>query len=267
MFHTSAIAAYRALVAPRDELGRIVSGVAREDNEAMLMNIAVLERRLPTVVSFPADAQLALLWWAWANGAESKKFPQMFAQLKPTTGKILPNFDLAANEAFTQNEKLETKVAITAMFQNATDVLNQNLDITKLIWPRVLPAPLKKNINKTNMVTFGTNLAFATGAIWLLLGKLSGTKREVPLELEQANVTVVNSAQAAKQPLVAEFVDEPVSRSPSIAVMTGRTKSTLNAALRRQALAESELDVEVPRRAEYDDADNGDDQSPEGDET
>jgi len=96
--------------------------------------IATLGKRLPAIGGWPADAQLAILRWAWAFGPNAN-FPLMFAELK----KVMPNFDGAVQQAELDQLNLPVKIDITHMFQNATDALDRDLDPSVLYWPGFPP--------------------------------------------------------------------------------------------------------------------------------
>ena len=73
-----------------------------------------LERRLPMLKTSPADAQLAMLRWAWANGPDAH-YPMMFAALERG------DYTSAAAQALWRNETSETHQIINKLFQNAAN--------------------------------------------------------------------------------------------------------------------------------------------------
>jgi hypothetical protein len=81
----------------------------------------VLATRLPQLDTWPADAQLALLRWAWANGPMAH-YPKMFAAL------AAKDFATAAHEAEWTNETDETRQIITTHFMRAAAVVGNGDD-------------------------------------------------------------------------------------------------------------------------------------------
>jgi hypothetical protein len=110
--------------------------------EHMNSTIASLESQFPAIGSWPADAQLAMLRWSWAFGpnhftpsAGRNYYPLMTAALK----KVSPDFEEAANQASLNDLNLSVQTDIRQMFQNATDVLDRNLDTEVLYFPNYPP--------------------------------------------------------------------------------------------------------------------------------
>jgi hypothetical protein len=135
------------------------------DEDRFTSVVADLKRKIPTIVSFPADAQLALLRYAWVAGTEGwTKGPvdlparQMYAALR----LILPNFDEAAEHGTWDGQTIGTKAAQDLMFQNATDVLEQAVDTSKLYWPKMVTGKFgaEKNLPKKG----GSFIKFAAAA-------------------------------------------------------------------------------------------------------
>jgi hypothetical protein len=100
---------------------------------------ASLEAQLPAIISFPADAQLALLRWGYANGPNALKsgWPRLYKALTAP----LPDFDTASQESEWVNENLDVKVLMNHLWQNASHVIAQNLDPSVLVWPGTVPEP------------------------------------------------------------------------------------------------------------------------------
>ena len=76
---------------------------------------------------FPADVQLALLRWAWANGF--KVFPKMFRALDAQ------DFLTAYAQSHWSNEQPETDALLSLLFANGAASVGQGLDPSVLIWP------------------------------------------------------------------------------------------------------------------------------------
>jgi len=85
-----------------------------------------LTRRCPQFPFWPADAQLALLRWAWANGPLAN-YPVMFSCLSKE------DFAGAADEASWANENDDVKCEIRKLFCNAAGVRISNLDPSSLL--------------------------------------------------------------------------------------------------------------------------------------
>lgn len=96
----------------------------------MNMMIEILERRLVSLEAAPADAQMAMLRWAWANGA-SAMFPKLFAAFE--TG----DYATCALESEWRNESKATRTVMDHLWQNATDSAANALDPSVLLWPGI----------------------------------------------------------------------------------------------------------------------------------
>jgi len=253
--HASTLAAFRVMViAARDkpDIGHAHS-VTESEEEAIQYHAKVLHDRLPCLVSFPADAQLALLRWAWVNGAGNKKFSLMFSALKPSGKRFTPDFDRAAETHIWQGESLDAKLIITHLFQNATDVLHWNLDITSLVWPRTVPAMLGAKAKfsgegaaRTSVLRrlggYGVTAGLAVGAIMLARQK----KMEATLTSGSASL-----GSSSSKVVEGELLDEPDEVEPrgAPAAVIGRPtrplRMNLNRQIRKLERHERKLDVKM----------------------
>ena len=253
--HASTLAAFRVMViAARDkpDIGHAHS-VTESEEEAIQYHAKVLHDRLPCLVSFPADAQLALLRWAWVNGAGNKKFSLMFSALKPNGKRFTPDFDRAAETHIWQGESLDAKLIITHLFQNATDVLHWNLDITSLVWPRTVPAMLGAKAKfsgegaaRTSVLRrlggYGVTAGLAVGAIMLARQK----KMEAALTSGSASL-----GSSSSKVVEGELLDEPDEVEPrgAPAAVIGRPtrplRMNLNRQIRKLERHERKLDVKM----------------------
>jgi len=253
--HASTLAAFRVMViAARDkpDIGHAHS-VTESEEEAIQYHAKVLHDRLPCLVSFPADAQLALLRWAWVNGAGNKKFSLMFSALKPSGKRFTPDFDRAAETHIWQGESLDAKLIITHLFQNATDVLHWNLDITSLVWPRTVPAMLGAKAKfsgegaaRTSVLRrlggYGVTAGLAVGAIMLARQK----KMEAALTSGSASL-----GSSSSKVVEGELLDEPDEVEPrgAPAAVIGRPtrplRMNLNRQIRKLERHERKLDVKM----------------------
>jgi hypothetical protein len=262
--HASTLAAFRVMViAARDkpDIGHAHS-VTESEEEAIQYHAKVLHDRLPCLVSFPADAQVALLRWAWVNGAGNKKFSLMFSALKPNGKRFTPDFDRAAETHIWQSESLDAKLIITHLFQNATDVLHWNLDITSLVWPRTVPAMLGAKAKfsgegaaRTSVLRrlggYGVTAGLAVGAIMLARQK----KMEAALTSGSASRELAPPTRfvipEGVQVVEGEFVDEPDEIEPrgAPAAVIGRPtrplRMNLNRQIRKLERHERKLDVKM----------------------
>jgi hypothetical protein len=94
---------------------------------------STLANYYPAIGSWPADAQLALLRWAWARGPNVPFLaPKMSGSLQAM------DFASAAQEAHWQGEDPQTHAIIVQLFQNAAAVQAQGLDPTELQYPASL---------------------------------------------------------------------------------------------------------------------------------
>ena len=115
---------------------------------------SALKNYLPGFDSFPADAQLAILRYAWANGPNLPvKAPRMYAALGGRAGN-LPDFRAAAQEAHWTNENADTAALIPQLFQNAADVVDHSLDVSTLVWPNSVVQTPDGVVSSTNPTTF-----------------------------------------------------------------------------------------------------------------
>lgn len=89
---------------------------------------SILEQRLPCITTAPADAQLALLRWAWGNGP-SAEYPLMFAAIERG------DYAEAAVQSEWKNETAAVKGLLNLLFTNAAAVREQGLDPSVLYWP------------------------------------------------------------------------------------------------------------------------------------
>jgi len=115
---------------------------------------SALQNYLPNFNAFPADAQLAILRYAWANGPNLPvKAPLMYAALGGRAGN-LPDFRAAAKEAHWTNENADTAALIPQLFQNAADVVDHSLDVSTLVWPNSVVQTPDGVVSSTNPTTF-----------------------------------------------------------------------------------------------------------------
>ena len=87
---------------------------------------SVLKTRLPDIETWPADAQEAILRWAWGNGPNAH-YPLMFGAL------ATKNFRIAAIQSDWTGEQGETRTIITKLFNNAADSILSKADPSILI--------------------------------------------------------------------------------------------------------------------------------------
>jgi len=87
---------------------------------------STLKTRLPDIESWPADAQEAILRWAWGNGPNAH-YPLMFGAL------AAKNFRIAAIQSDWTGEQGETRGIITKLFNNAADSIFSKADPSILI--------------------------------------------------------------------------------------------------------------------------------------
>lgn len=169
--HPAVSVAFRLML--NEAQGRARFEPLPDEEEAALAEAAeALAKRLPCWGSFPADAQLAMLRWAWVNGATSKRFPALFQALKPAPGRPLPDFALAAEACCWHDMSLPARLVMGALWQNAADSLTWGLPADRLIWPSAfrraaLPdAPTAKDETKVapSPLKNGVKLALAMGA-------------------------------------------------------------------------------------------------------
>lgn len=104
----------------------------------------VLSRKVPTIFDMPADAQLALLRWAWANGPNGQARvngigygERMFQALK----RLSPDFDEAGENGIWEGQGFDQKIIMVQLFQNAADVMRKNLPYDRLVYPRFASVP------------------------------------------------------------------------------------------------------------------------------
>jgi len=88
-----------------------------------------LERWWPGLASLPADAQLAVMRWAWAMGPDPRKAPHMFAALKNR------DFASALTESHWENEDPAVWAMMKTLFTNASAIDAYGQDPTVLVWP------------------------------------------------------------------------------------------------------------------------------------
>jgi len=109
------------------------AGIQQLINTKMTQNEAVLKSRYPAFDSWPADAQLALHLMAWALGP-AFKYPKFMAAVNQT----LPDFRTGAIESHISEAGnpgvIPRNIAIKALFNNAADVLANNLDPDTLVY-------------------------------------------------------------------------------------------------------------------------------------
>jgi hypothetical protein len=117
---------------------------------------------LPNLESYPADAQLAVLRYAYASGPDLiRKAPKMYAALGGTYGPSQnvvsdpPDFRLAAHEAHWTNESAANAVIIPQLFNNAADVADHGLDATALVWPNSVVQTPDGTVTTTEPTQFG----------------------------------------------------------------------------------------------------------------
>jgi hypothetical protein len=94
---------------------------------------AQLRSQYPSYDSWPADAQMALLFMAWAMGpAIAAKFPKFSAALNQVT----PDFRAAGAESHMTGVGIDERNAeIRQMWENAAQVVEQGADFQTLFFP------------------------------------------------------------------------------------------------------------------------------------
>jgi GH24 family phage-related lysozyme (muramidase) len=90
--------------------------------------ISTLEERYPWLIQARADAQLAVLRWAWANGPNAE-YPKMFAALERG------DYAAANAESVWTNETEETRAILEALFSFAAEAEAHALDPSVLLYP------------------------------------------------------------------------------------------------------------------------------------
>lgn len=111
----------------------------REDAEALVQQRAagmwaVLVKRFPNLATAPSDAQLGVLSWAWAMGANRTGWPKFFAAIK--------NEDwLACAKESQMSTKgnagvIPRNAAQEVLFKNAAAVKAKGLNPDVLYWPK-----------------------------------------------------------------------------------------------------------------------------------
>jgi hypothetical protein len=97
-------------------------------------NEAILISRFPGYPTWPADAQLGLLSWAWGVGP-SAVYPMFTAALNATP----PKFAIAAVQSAMRNSRRDP--INQQLFLNAADVIAKGADPTKLYFPGSVTTP------------------------------------------------------------------------------------------------------------------------------
>jgi len=112
-----------------------ISAITQADTNSF---ISQLENVIPNIDSFPADAQIGVLRWAWANGVATSKYPHFISLLNQTP----PDFAaIAKNKEYHWTNILPaTDQEILTMFQNAANVQAQGGDVTAMNWPNTVPS-------------------------------------------------------------------------------------------------------------------------------
>lgn len=203
--HPTVAVAFRLML--NEAQGRARFEPLPEEEEAAFGDAAAtLAKRLPCWGSFPADAQLAMLRWAWVNGASSKRFAALFQALKPAPGRPLPDFALAAEACCWFDMSLPARLTMNALWQNAADSLTWGLPADKLIWPGVfrraaLPAePPPKQPQGGVRPAVKLAIVATAGAVFAFqMGKRRGKKAA-----EAAAEAAAEVERALNSPAVAE---------------------------------------------------------------
>lgn len=103
-------------------------------NSVTASDEAAIRKFIPKYDSLPADAQLALLSMAWAEGTAGLA---SFKTLVNAVNASPPDFNTAANESHMQGVGIDARNAMDKLaFQNAAVVLQKNLDPSALYWPQ-----------------------------------------------------------------------------------------------------------------------------------
>ena len=109
--------------------------------------VAQLDKRYPAIVSWPADAQLAMLYWAYHNQSDFANKP-MYTALR----QLVPDFEAAGQLATWPNISLSDKAMMTQLFQNAADVISDNLDQSRLYYPGFPPGSYQAPAGPANLL-------------------------------------------------------------------------------------------------------------------
>jgi hypothetical protein len=118
---------------------------------------------LTTAAAFPADAQLALLRYAWAYGPVGCLCSPIAALMRTA----LPGFEAAASKVMQDPElNFGTKTLIAQLFCNASDVVNQGLSFSQLLWPKTVHSLKELAAKATSPAGIGT-LVVAAGVGYL----------------------------------------------------------------------------------------------------
>lgn len=113
----------------------------RQDAEALVKQRAdgmwsVLVKRFPNLADAPADAQLGVLSWAWAMGANRTGWPKFFAAIKAgdwATCATESQISTKGNAGVVPRNKHQK-----TLFMNAAKVAEQGLSPETLYWPKAL---------------------------------------------------------------------------------------------------------------------------------
>lgn len=106
-------------------------------NSKLSENERSLKSQFPGYDHWPADAQMAILSMAWAQGPN---FSHKFPKFTRAVNQLLPDFVTAATESHMQGVGIEGRNSANYdLFQNAAKVLKFGYDVEKLYWPQILP--------------------------------------------------------------------------------------------------------------------------------
>jgi len=96
--------------------------------------------------SFPADAQVAALAWAWATGGSLKGWPKLTQALKTA------DFQTAGLESISRDFNVPRALLVKQCYNNAADVMAQGLDHSKLVYPNYMGELIRQAKNEVQQV-------------------------------------------------------------------------------------------------------------------
>lgn len=125
--------------------------------------------------AWPADAQLALVHWAWAKGPSFNGWPLLHAALRA----VPPDFHAAAVQSHISNGTPALNALIAQMYENAARVLETNADPDVVYYPGTVggASPLLANfggarapMTTTKKIILGLGVLATAGAAYAYLG-------------------------------------------------------------------------------------------------